>query len=73
MSRDVLPPVYHGCVMPRNIDEHDQVGARLEIEEDVAKSDRPCEVPLPTELKYAIRAHTDDHAPDEPISQYHHH
>ena len=54
-------------VMPRNIDEHDQVGARLEIEGDVAKSDRPREVPLPMELKYAIRAHTDDHAPDEPI------
>jgi len=54
-------------VKPRNIDEHDVVGARLEIEAEVAKGDWAREVPLPSKLKYAIRAHTDSDAPDAPV------
>jgi len=54
-------------VKPRNIDEHDVVGARLEVEAEVSKTSQSREVPLPSELKYAIRAHTDGYAPDELI------
>jgi len=54
-------------VAPRNIDEHDVVGDRLEVEAEIAKCDRAREVPLPSELKYAILAHTEGNATDTPV------
>ena len=54
-------------VKPVNLDSHDVVGARIEVTEEVSKTNLPREVPISPRLRSLIQGYAGDSEPSEPI------